>query len=134
MVEFKKYEGSTAELTDLGTVKSIAGKGGKIALIRKNYKDLTKRVVILITNKAGNSAVVPCSKQVSDAFRAKELSIAQLVGLNVVETEMENGEGKMELRQFISMPATGGLHEIAIDKVNVEELEAKELSPEDLAW
>jgi len=130
MVEFKKYEGSTTELVDLGTVKSIAGKGGKIALIRKNYKDLTKRVVILITNKAGNSAVVPCSKQVSDAFRAKELSIAQLVGLNVVEVEAEDGS----LRQFISMPATGGVHEIAIDKVNVEELEAKELSPEDLAW
>ena len=130
MVEFKKYEGSTTELVDLGTVKNIAGKGGKIALIRKNYKDLTKRVVILITNKAGNSAVVPCSKQVSDAFRAKELSIAQLVGLNVVEVEAEDGS----FRQFISMPATGGVHEIAIDKVNVEELEAKELSPEDLAW
>ena len=131
MVEFKKYEGSTAELADLGTVKALAGKGGKIALIRKNYKDNTKRVVVVITKKDGNSATVPCSKQVSDAFRAKELSIAQLVGLSVLETEAEDGS----IRHFISMPATGGLHEVAIDKINVEAVEAKTVdNPEELVW
>lgn len=131
MVEFKKYEGSTAELTSLGSVRTVVGKGGKIALIRKNYKDTTKRVVLLLTNKAGQSAVVPCSKQVSDAFRAKELSIAQVVGLDIVEAEAEDGS----MRQFISMPATGGLHELAIDKINVEAVESKEVAnPEELAW
>jgi hypothetical protein len=131
MVEFKKYEASTAELTDLGTVKALAGKGGKIGLIRKNYKDLTKRVVVVVTKKDGTSATVPCSKQVSDAFRAKQLSVAQLVGLNIIETEAEDGS----LRQFIAMPTTGGLHEIAVDKVNVEAIEAEAVTnPEELAW
>ena len=130
MVAFKKYEGGTAELTDLGTVKTVAGKGGKIAFIRKNYNDLTKRVVVVISNNKGQSAVVPCSKQVSEAFRAKKLTIAQIAGLNIVETTAEDGS----LRQFISMPANGGLHEIAIDKVNVEEVVAEQLNPEDLAW
>ena len=131
MVEFKKYEGGTAELTDLGTVLSVAGKGGKIGFLRKNYNNTEKRVVVVLTNKAGNSAVVPCSKQVSDAFRAKKLSIAQLAGLNIVEVEDEKGE----LRQFVAMPPTGGIHEIAVEKIKVEELEKEEIAnPEDLAW
>jgi hypothetical protein len=130
MVEFKKYEGSTAELTDLGTVKDLAGKGGKIGFLRKNYNDLSKRVVVVLTNKAGNSAVVPCSKQVSEMFRAKKLTIAQLAGLNVIETEDDKGE----LRQFVAMPPTGGVHEIAVEKINVAAIEAEALNPEELAW
>jgi len=130
MVEFKKYEGSTAELTDLGTVKDLAGKGGKIGFLRKNYNDLTKRVVVVLTNKAGNSAVVPCSKQVSEMFRAKKLTISQLAGLNVIETEDDKGE----LRQFVAMPPTGGVHEIAVEKINVAAIEAEVLNPEELAW
>lgn len=131
MVEFKKYEGTSTELTSLGNVKNIAGKGGKIALLRKNYKDLTKRVAVVITNAKGQSAVVPCSKQVSEALRAKDLTIAQLIGLDVVETTAEDGS----LRQFISMPATGGLKEIALDKIAVEAIEAEAVTnPEELAW
>ncbi len=133
MVEFKKYEGSTAELTDLGTVKDVAGKGGKIGFLRKNYNDTTKRVVVVLTNKAGNSAIVPCSKQVSEQFRAKKLTIAQLAGLNIVETEVEVN-GKMETRQFVAMPPTGGIHEIAVEKIKTEALVSEELNPEELAW
>jgi len=131
MVEFKNYEANTAELENLGSVKSLAGKGGKIALIRKNYKDLSKRVVVVVTRKDGKSATVPCSKQVSDAFRAKQLSIAQLIGLEIVENTMEDGSH----RQFIAMPATGGLHEIAVDKINPEAVSAVSVeNPEELAW
>ena len=130
MVQFKKYEGTSAELVDLGTVKELAGKGGKIGFLRKNYNDLTKRVVVVLTNKAGNSAVVPCSKQVSEMFRAKKLTIAQLAGLNVIEVEDDKGE----LRQFVAMPPTGGVHEIAVEKINVAAIEAEALNPEELAW
>jgi hypothetical protein len=132
MVTFKKYENAgSEELANLGSVKTVAGKGGKIALLRKNYKDLTKRVAVVITNAKGQSAVVPCSKQVSEALRSKSLTIAQLVGLDIVETTAEDGS----LRQFISMPATGGLHEIALDKIAVEAVEAVTVeNPEELAW
>ena len=127
MIEFKKYEGGTAELTDLGTVKSVAGKGGKMALIRKNWNDTTKRVALLITRKDGQSAVVPCSKQVSDALRAKKLTAAQLAGLTIVETEVDG-----EARQFVSIPATGAIHELSLDNVKTEEVELTAQSMEEL--
>lgn len=134
MVEFKKYEGSTTELVSLGTVKDLAGKNGKIAFIRKNYKDSSKRVVVLVTKKDGTSATIPCSKQVSDAFRAKEINVAQLLGLDIIETELEK-DGKLVKAQFVAMPATGGIHEISVDKVSVQELALEEATNvEDLAW
>jgi hypothetical protein len=129
MVELNKYEVTTAELEDLGTVKSLVGKGGKIAFIRKNYNDVSKRVVVLLTNANGNSATIPCSKQVSDAFRAKKLTVAQIAGLSVIETKAEDGS----LRQFVSMPATGGVEEFAIDKVKEATTEVNaQFIPEEL--
>jgi hypothetical protein len=125
-VEFKKFTQSDSALTDEGTLKAIVGKGGKIALIRKNWEDKTKRVAVLLTNKAGNSAVVACSKQVSDALRNGKLNIAQLVGLSVVSNE--------EGHNFVSMPAAGAIKEIAIDSVKEEkfETEVEALDPHSL--
>lgn len=97
-LEFKEYVGT--EMTDLGTVKQNAGAKGKVELIGKNLANGEKRVAVLITNATGQSAVVPCSKAVSDAFRAKQLSVGQLMGLHI----MENAEG----RAFVSLPAGAG--------------------------
>jgi hypothetical protein len=121
MVKFGKFESTASELTDLGTVKSVVGKGGKIALIRKNYNNPEKRVVVLMTNKKGDTAIVSCSKQVSDALRAKKLKIDQLVGLNVVESEVDG-----EVRQFISMPATGAIQSFDLDKIEAAEVATEE--------
>lgn len=121
MVKFGKFESTASELTDLGTVKSVVGKGGKIALIRKNYNNPEKRVVVLMTNKKGDTAIVSCSKQVSDALRAKKLKIDQLVGLNVVESEVDG-----EVRQFISMPATGAIQSFDLDKIEATEVATEE--------
>lgn len=124
-LEFKKYEGGNATLNDLGTVKAAAGKKGKIALIRKNFNDVKKRVVVVITNAKGESCTVSCSAQVSAALRAKQLTIAQLAGLSIIENE----EGV----NFISMPATGGLQEFEVDKVKTEGVEvAADFLPEEL--
>lgn len=125
-VEFKKYEGSDSTLNELGTVKSVVGKGGKLALIRKNFADPNKRVAVLLTNKAGNSAVIACSKQVSDALRAKKMTIAHLVGLNIVE----NDEG----HNFISMPAAGAIQSFDVDKVKEAQVATEEATflPEEL--
>lgn len=111
MVEFKKYEGSTTEMTDLGTVKDLIGKGGNLTLRQKNFNDNSKRVVIFAEKKDGTSAVISCSKQVSDALRAKKLTISQLAGLSV----LENTDGVA----FVSMPASEGL-KYAVDKIKVE--------------
>lgn len=125
-VVFQKFTGNgESTLNDLGTVKAIAGKGGKIALIRKNFNDPAKRVAVLITNKAGESAVVACSAQVSAALREKKMNIAQLAGLTVVENE--------EGHNFIAMPATGGLQEFAVDQLKTQEVEVSgEFLPEEL--
>lgn len=109
-VEFKKYAGAdNATLEDQGTVKAIAGKGGKIALIRKNYNDATKRVAVLITRKDGQSAVVACSAQVSKALREKKMNINQLLGLSIVSNE--------DGLNFISMGAAGAVQSFEVDKV-----------------
>ena len=124
-LEFKKYEGGPSTLTDLGSVKSIAGKGGKIAFIRNNFNNLEKRVAVLITNSNGDSDVVSCSQQVSDALRNKQMNIAQLASLSIVET--------VEGNNFIVMPATGGLQEFSVDAIITVTTEVPvEFLPEEL--
>ena len=97
-MEFKIYEGSDASLEDLGTLKSIAGKSGSIALIRKNYNNPEKRVAIVITRKDGKSTVVACSEPVSRMLRAKEMNIAELATLPVLESDKG---------VFVSLPGGG---------------------------
>src|SRR6478752_3936333 len=106
MLEFKEFVRSSSTLEDLGTVKANAGKKGSIAFIPGNLADTTKRVALVITNAAGQSAVVACSSKVSKALRAKELNIKQLAGLSILKNE----DGQM----FVSMPGTegGGLQHI----------------------
>jgi hypothetical protein len=125
-VEFKKFtRDENGSLNDLGTLKEIAGKKGKIALIRKNFNDPSKRVAVLVTNAKGESAVIACSAQVSKALRDKQMNIAQLAGLSVVE----NDEG----HNFVSMPATGGVQEFVVDTIKTAEVEVSgEFLPEEL--
>lgn len=128
MLEFKKYEGSPSTLTNLGTVKSIAGKGGKIAFIRKNFTNPDKLVAVIITNSDGESIDPPvaCSKQVSDALRNKQMTIAQLANLSILENE--------EGAHYITMPASGGLQEFSLDSIatTVVEQQSAEFLPEEL--
>ena len=124
-LEFKKYEGGPSTLTDLGSVKSIAGKGGKIAFIRNNFNNPDKRVALLITNSNGESVVLACSQQVSDALRSKQMNIAQLASLSVIENEQG--------ANFIAMPATGGLQEFSVDSITTATTEVSaEFLPEEL--
>lgn len=119
------YQGTTGELTELGTVKALAGKKGKLSFIRKNFNDATKRVAVVLTNAKGESAMVTCSKQVSDALRNKQMNIAQLVGCTVLENE----DGV----SFISMPSTGGLQTFDTDTIKVTATPvSSEFLPEEL--
>lgn len=119
-VVFGTFAGSETKLQEQGTLRAIAGKSGKIALMRKNFADNTKRVAVLITNKAGQTAVVACSKQVSDALRAQKLTIAQLAELTVVSNE--------EGHNFIAMPATGAIQTFELDKIAKATVETEEAS------
>lgn len=124
-IKFEMYQGTTGELTELGTVKALAGKKGKISFIRKNFNDATKRVAVVLTNAKGESALITCSTQVSDALRNKQMNIAQLAGCTVLENE----DGV----SFISMPSTGGLQSFELDKVKADTTEVSaEFLPEEL--
>lgn len=126
-IAFKKYQRQDSTLTELGTVKSLAGKGGKIAFSRKNLKNKQKLVAVFLTKKNGESAVIPCSEQVSQLVRAGEITLPQLAGLQVCEGEHESGE----LRQFICMPQGGGMKEFKTDDLKDESFEASdEFMPE----
>lgn len=127
--KLEKYDGSSnATLEDLGTVKAAAGKGGTIALVRKNWSDATKRVAVIIKDKSGKSAVIACSKQVSDALRSGKMKLNQLIGLNIIEDK--------EGRNFISMGAAGAIQEFAVDGMKEEKVEAEKATflPEELVF
>ena len=74
---------------------------------------------------SGQTATVSCSEQLSKLIRTKQVKVAQLLELSVVENE----EGVA----FVSMPATGALQEFAVDSIKGEEFESKaEFLPEEL--
>lgn len=90
-LNFKNYE--RAERVSLGTIANLAGAGGKIKPVSlANFADDTKRVVILITQKSGESDTVTCSPEVSKRLRSKELRISQLATFEVIEQLTLSGE------------------------------------------
>jgi hypothetical protein len=136
----KKTSRKEVDLTEnvVGTLQSIGGKGAKIAYNRKNFKG-TSRVSIELTKKNGDFQYFNCSSQVSSSLRAGEIRIGQLLGLDVVETEVLNKDpkspnfNKIEKVYFITLPKDGGRKEQDIDDIQVEELdESTSWLPEDL--
>src|SRR5689334_1642010 len=101
---FKKYEAKN-NWEILGTVKEMAGKGGKIAFIKTNFKNTDKQVAVVIEKKNGESTVVSCHKDLSSKLRAGEINIRQLAGLNVIAAEGRDGGDPVFL---IVLPGTGG--------------------------
>ncbi len=128
MVELKKFERETAEITQLGTFKSNVPKGSTVQFLKNNFLNPEKRVVVFI-KKGELTAVVSCTTALSATVRALRKagkSHAELLGYVVNQEMIENEQGK-----FISAPANAS-EAISIDKVvaPVEE----EFSPEALAW
>lgn len=112
MIEFKKYERTAdAELESLGTVVDLVGKDGKLGLIPKNFKDSSKRVVIILTKKNGTSAQVTCSAAVSQGLRDKTIDLGNVLGFEILEGEAG---------AFISLPSSG-LMEVAVKSLTMAE-------------
>ncbi len=121
-IEFKKYVREENSLESYGTVKDLAGKGGTIGLIPKNVADASKRLVIIVGKKDGTSTPFSCSPAVSKAVRAKDITIGQLAGLEVLEVVFKNGD----IGPMVCMPAGTGsaVKTISIDKLKTEEVKA----------
>jgi len=123
MIEFKTFERAESTLETQGTVLSLVGKDGKLGIISKNFKDTTKRVVLILTKKNGTSAMISCSQAVSDGLRSKSIELGNVLGFEILE-----GESGIP---FISLPA-GGLIEVLVKNITVKDFVPSVVSYEEL--
>ena len=133
MLKLRKYVGSTTALKSIGTVSEFVGAGGSfVPSSERNFRDETKRVSILLSDKDGNTDLINCAKNVSDDLRSKKLTFSTLGSFPIYEIPQvdvngdpkmminpETGEEEQELRYFIGYP--GGASNINSIKVTVTE-------------
>ncbi len=127
-LEFKLYE--RTERTELGTPASLAGIGGKVALVPSNFINHNKRVVLVIKQSNGKSAMVTCSANVSEGLRAQEITLTQVQSFPLVEQLTTEGEiinlvimpsGK---NQLVEVDVTAEVVEFDVPTLDITELVA----------
>jgi hypothetical protein len=116
---------TTVNATSLGTVANAVGKGGSIDFIPSNLTASDRRLVVILKKADGTQEQVVCSQSVSDGFRAKEISLNQLLGLDIKEQVSSAGE----LYNQINMPSSNaGLISYSVDNIAVEEFKVEALT------
>ena len=123
-LEFKLH--TRAERVELGTIAELTGVGGKCCLIESNYKNPERQVMLVLKKADGTSTTVTCSPKVSNALRAKEVTLRQVQSFPIIETVSKDGE----IINTVAMPA-GGLIEFDIAS-EVVEYQAPTFDPSDL--
>ena len=124
-IKLEKYQGGSTELISHGTVVETTGADGSISFIRKNFNNPDKRVALLLKNKKGESTVISCSAPLSKEIRGGKITIGEIFGLEIIETE----EGSM----FVSMPATGAIQTFEAKRFKVKAVTtSEEFVPVDL--
>ena len=118
MLKLRKYVGSTTALKSIGTVSEFVGAGGSfVPSSERNFRDETKRVSILLSDKDGNTELINCAKNVSDDLRSKKLTFSTLGSFPIYEIPQVdvNGDPKM-----IINPETGMPEEYQVDETYKE--------------
>jgi len=116
---------ATVNATSLGTVANAVGKGGSVDFIPSNLMATDRRLVVILKKADGTQEQVICSQAVSDGFRSKEISLNQLLGLEIREQVSSAGE----LYNQINMPnANTGLISYSVDNIAVEEFKVEALT------
>ena len=110
-MEFKTFVREGNALTSVGVVSDLVGADGIISFIPKNLKDDTKRIALVLTKADGTSAMISCSKAVSDGLRDKSIKMSNVAGFEVLE-----GDSGIS---FISLPS-GALVNFAVKDLTVE--------------
>lgn len=131
-VKFKKYEGgSSLAWEQLGSVKSLVGKGGEIGFIKPNFNNPNKNIALLLKNAAGESLVVVCRPEVTKLVREKKMSLPQLAGLPVIGAQPEGAEEPILL---VVLPGDSATVMFKADDIKEETTEVSETSflPEEL--
>ena len=116
---------TTVNATSLGTVSNAVGKGGSIDFIPSNLMSTDRRLVVILKKADGTQEQVVCSQSVSDGFRAKEISLNQLLGLDIKEQVSSAGE----LYNQINMPDNNaGRISFNADDITVEDFKVEALT------
>jgi hypothetical protein len=89
-LQFVKYERQAQ--ASLGTIAEIVGAGGSYRPASMSNWTSSKRVALVLQNKAGESCLVVCSPQVSEKLRSKELRLSHLQNFEVREFITNSGE------------------------------------------
>lgn len=124
-LEFKIYERAESTLEDLGTLAKLSGRGGRLAFIPGNLMS-TKRVVVVVANVKGESAIVTCSANISSSVRSalkagtsKKAILGALAQLNVFENE--------EGAHYLAQEGSGSLDFHAVGEIVKEAIPYEEL-------
>ena len=127
-LEFKVYQGTQTSLETIGTVLAQI-PGGSLKFVPGTFTS-GKRIAVILTNKAGESTVVACSKRVSATLQAaladgktKKEMLGAIAKLEISEDE--------EGRNFIVAPQGAGGQE---EDFTVAELKKSVATYEDLAF
>ena len=101
---------NSTELIEHGKVKDMFPKGTKMRFIPKNFRDEKKLVTLRFELATGELYFLSCSKPLSQIVRAGEITIPQILALNVVQLEDQLNEktGEMEPSFRISLPQDQG--------------------------
>lgn len=91
-LNFKVYEG-TSTLSEIGTVKQLAGDGAKLSFRKSNWEKTDKCVAAFVSRPDGTSVLIPCSKSISSQLRAGTMLPSELVNHPIYETEELNDDG-----------------------------------------
>lgn len=103
-LNFAKYEG--AELVSFGTVASIVGAKGELAIAPKSLlPGNNKRVVIILTKKNGTSSTLSCSAKVSVAMRDALAQGAKKSSVLGVISKLEVIQADDDAVPYITFPA-----------------------------
>lgn len=90
MLEFST-EAEVRSSIVIGTVREMVGEGGTIELNARNFVGSSRLIVTLVKANGGRAKVV-CSPTVSKLFRKKEITLGELMSLNIHEEESVKGE------------------------------------------
>ena len=97
-IKFGKFE-QTATLENLGSLAKFLGPKGSISVTANGIKGKTKengattRVFVIMDKGDGNgTALLNCSKAVSDGVRAKTIKVSDLLHYEILVAEVEGNK------------------------------------------
>ena len=85
LLKFKKPE--EVKRKELAVIAELVGVNGELSLNPANVANHDKRVIVTMTKEDGTVNRVCCSRNVSKGIRNKSISIPNLVGFSIYESQ-----------------------------------------------